>query len=70
MDVCEEPAGKSANTFKEEELPSSQHLNNSGCMNSLFWRKAVVYDCVEQTMQVLNEKDIGRSHALIVRVPR
>ena len=69
MDVCEEPAGKSANAVKEE-LPSSQHLKNRGCTHSPVWKKAVVYDCVEQTAKVLKEKDTGRSHAGIVHVPR
>ena len=69
MDVCEELAWKGANTCKEEELPSSPHLNNRRSTNSPLWRRQVVYDCVEGTAKVLKEKDIGRSHAMIVHAP-
>ena len=67
MDVCEELAGMSANVFK---VPSSQHLNNRERKSSPFWKKVVVYYCVEQTVKVVNEKDIGRLHASIVHLPR
>ena len=69
MDVCGEPAVRSGGASKGEELSSSQHPNNRGSINSPFWKKAVVYDCVERTVKVQNENDIGRLHALIVHVP-
>ena len=70
MDARDGTTARSAMTVEEGRSSNSHHIKQRGRSNSLRWKKQVVYDCVKQTVKVLNEEDIGRLHALIVHVPR
>ena len=70
MEASDGTIAKSAIALEDEEPSDSQHLKNRGRSNSPPWKKGLVYDCEEQTINFRSEKDISWSQASTIHAPR
>ena len=69
MDASDEITAKRATLHEEEEPLHSQHLKNRGRSNSPPWRKLLVYDCEQQAIEIISEKNIGQLCASFIHAP-
>ena len=60
MDASDETTNKSVNALEEEEPSDSQFPKNGGRLNSPPWKKLLVYDCEQETVEVRSEKNISQ----------
>ena len=60
MDASDKTTNKSVTALEEEEPSESQFTKNRGRSNSPPWKKTLVYDCEQETVEVKSEKNIGQ----------
>lgn len=60
MGPSDETTIKSVNALDEGEPSDSQFVKNRGRSNSPPWKKLLVYDCEQETVEVKSEKNISQ----------
>ncbi len=60
MDASDETTTKSGTVLEEGEPSDSQFAKNRGRSNSPPWKKLLVYDCEQETVEVKSEKNISQ----------